>query len=370
MSQHRSVAYVGLDVHKETIALAVYLDQAAQPHDERVLPHDVSRVLRYLRALRAQVSACYEAGPCGFGLQRRLSGAGMACAVIAPSLIPVRAGDQCKTDRRDARKLARLWRAGELTSVRVPSEREEQERELVRCRETLKRELHRSKQYVGKLLLCRGVRYPGPGKPWTQAYRRWLRQLALPGRDQQALCTHLALLDTKQGLLDGLDQQLDALAQEAPHREVVGRLRCLRGIDTLSAITLDLEIGDARRFAKARHLMGYVGMGVREHSSGSRQARGSITKTGNAACRRVLVEAAWHYRHSPYVSEALRRRQSGQRPDVVAHAQSAQRRIHRRLRALDARIDRRKAVTAAARELTGYVWALMRGDPELLVPRR
>jgi transposase len=370
MSPESSVCHVGLDVHKDTIAVATYRGWSPEPHDERTLPHDLVKLRRYLLRLGGPVHACYEAGPCGYGVQRMLAEAGVECVVVAPSLIPVRAGDRCKTDRRDARKLARLLRAGELTPVRVPSEREEQDRELVRCREVLKRELHRSKQYVGKLLLCRGVRFPGPGKSWSQAYRRWLRRLELGGHDQDALRAHLALLDTKQGLLDTLDEQLEALASKERYAAVTGRLRCLRGIDTLSAITLSVEIGDARRFARARHLMGYVGLGIREHSSGERQRRGAITKTGNAACRRVLVEAAWHCRHTPYVSEALRKRQCGQRPDVVAHAQRAQRRLHRRFRSLSARVEPCKAVTATARELTGYVWALMRAEPELLTAGR
>jgi transposase len=240
------------------------------------------------------VTACYEAGGCGYVLQRKLQEWGVSCEVIAPSLIPKRSGDRRKTDKRDARKLARLYRAGELTPIRIPSEADERVRSLIRSRCVFTREILKSRHYVLKLLQSRGRVYR-QGKNWTRAHWDWLRKLELPGEDHFVLQSYVALLEVKLAQREEIDRRIEAISLSEPYAEPVARLRCLRGIDTLSAMTLVVEIGDVRRFATPRHLMGYLGLTVSESSSGAGpQTMGGITKAGNAHCRRVLVEASWH----------------------------------------------------------------------------
>ena len=334
------------------------------------MPHDVAKIRKYFARLskRGTIRACYEASGCGYVLQRALTKWGVGCEVIAPSLIPQRSGDRRKTDKRDAAKLARLYRAGELTAIRIPDEAEEQVRSLVRCRETLTREILKSRHYVLKLLLARGRVYRD-GQNWTQRHWDWLRKVDLEGADAITLRTYLELLEHKLIQRDTLDKEIEELAFSEAYRGPVGRLRCLRGVDTLTAMTLVCEIGDVRRFATPRQLMGYLGLTVSEASSGDVQRRGGITKAGNARARRVLVEAAWHYRYPPRSWRGLRRRQEGQPSAVVAYAWRAQKRLHKKFEALVYRMAPAKAVVAVARELVGFVWALLHNDPVLLAPR-
>lgn len=368
---HSSVYWVGIDLHQETVALAVLKDWGQRFEIERTMPTDLVKLGRFFSRLakRGEVRACYEAGGCGYVLQRCLARQGVHCDVIAPSLIPKRSGDRRKTDPRDACKLARLYRAGELTPILVPSEAEERVRELVRCRDTFRGEVHRSRQHVLKLLQRRGLGRGYRVKRWTTKHWRWLRQLELEGEDHEVLQGYLALLDAKQGHLEEADRRVEAASQREPWCGPVGRLRCMRGIDTLTAMTLATEVVDVRRFASARRLMGYFGLTVSESSSGGRQRLGGITKAGSSRSRRVLVEAAWNNRLRPYLSEALKRRQRGHSPDVIAHAWRAQRRLHKRYRYLGRRKDPKTVVTAMARELVGFVWALMHEDPGLLIAR-
>jgi transposase len=279
----QSTLFVGMDVHQETVTVAVLPEAAKAPEEPRQLPHDLSKIRKLFARLskRGTVQACYEASGCGYVLQRALAKWGVACEVIAPSLIPQRSGDRRKTDKRDAAKLARLYRAGELTAIRVPDEAEEQVRSLVRCRETLTREILKSRHYVLKLLLSRGHVYRGGGN-WTQRHWTWLRQVQLAGADKITLQTYLELLEYKLIQREGLDEQIEQIAFSAAYCEPIGRLRCLRGVDTLTAMTLVCEIGDVRRFASPRQLMGYLGLTVSETSSGGVERRGGITKSGNA----------------------------------------------------------------------------------------
>lgn len=362
--------YVGIDVHKDSVTIAVLPEAAAECSRVEVMANEPARIRRFLERVGREgpVSACYEAGGCGYVLQRELASRGIACQVVAPSLIPRRAGDRIKNDRRDARNLARLHRCGDLTPVRVPSPAEERVRSLVRCRGALTREVLASRHYITKLLLARGQVFR-MGTNWKQPFWRWLRALALEGEDALTISTYVELLEHKLALRARVDLRLEQIAAEAGWREAVGRLRCLRGIDTLSAITLAAEIGDARRFATARALMAYLGMNVAEYSSGNSQRRLGITKAGNAHCRRVLVEAAWHYQHPPRLSGGLAARMEGQPEGVRLHALRAQRRLHRRFHALQMRLEPKKAVVAVARELAGYVWALLRGEEHLLAAR-
>jgi transposase len=294
-------------------------------------------------------------------LQRALAARGIACDIIAPALIPRRAGDRIKTDRRDAGQLAVLYRAGALTAIHVPSEQEEAARDLLRCREDIRADLLRVRHRLSKFLLRHGRRFTGTKKAWSQRHHTWLRAQTwpLPALEQ----THQAYLravDETMARLRAVEEDLRALLDLEPLRARVQRLRCFRGIDDLTALTIAAELGDPRRFARAPHLMAYVGLVPSEHSSGTKRTQGGITKTGNAHVRRVLIESAWHYRHHPFVSTALRARQRGAPTSVIEHAWTAQHRLHRRYARYAARGKRKQhIVTAVARELTGFLWAAL-----------
>jgi len=367
----QSTTFVGVDLHQDTVTLAVLPGTAKECRDVRTLPNDPTKLRRFFTRLRGQgpVRACYEAGGCGYGLHRALTHWDVECEVIAPSLIPVRPGDRCKTDRRDAVKLAHLYRAGELTAIRVPSQEEERVRGLLRCREVFTREILASRHYVLKFLQARGICY-GRGKNWSAAYWRWLRGHTFEGPDAAAFSTYVELLEYKLIQRDTLDARIKEIALTEPYREAVGRLRCLRGIDTLTAMVLLAELGDVRRFASPRQLMAYLGLTVREHSSGGVERHGGITKSGNGRCRRVLVESAWHSRRPVRPSKALLERRCDQPPEVVAHAERAERRLHARFLRLTMRMAPSKAIVAVARELAGFVWAILSEDRQNLHARR
>ena len=358
--------FVGLDVHKDWISAAVLEAASDAPPLVTTLPADERKLRRLLRDVRrrGEVRACYEASGGGFTLQRQLASWGVPCDVIAPSLIPKRPGDRCKTDERDAKQLALLHRAGLLTPVHVPGIEQEQARDVVRCRDAVRRQLHRSRQQVLKFLRTRGLIFR-EGKHWTQLHWRWLRGLELPAHDQEILQTHLVLLDAKAAQITRLDALIASIAQHESYRAAVGRLCCLRGVKTLTAMTLVTTIGDIRRFPTPAHLMSYVGLTPSEHSSGGpgNERRGKITKTGDPLCRFVLVEAAHHYRHRPLSSRDMRGRWQGQLPEVVAHARRAQTRLCGRFRKLSERMHHNLTAVAIARELVGFVWALMHDDP-------
>ena len=283
----------------------------------------------------------------------------ITCQVIAPALIPRKAGERIKTDRRDARKLAELFRAGLLTEVRPPTPAEEAARDLVRARDDAREDLQRCRHRLGKLVLRRGRHYAG--RPWTRAHRAWLQTLAWDhAADAQVVADYLLALDQVQARLADLDSHLAALATTAPYAEPVAWLRCFRGIDTLTAMTIVAELHDFRRFVTPRALMAYLGLVPTEHSSGAQTRRGRITKTGNTLVRRVLTEAAWHYQHRPSIGPALQRRRAGQPPHVIAIADKAQHRLCRRFRRLVAeQKPAPKVAVAIARELAGFLWATL-----------
>lgn len=362
-----SIIYLGLDVHKDSVMIAVLPAEAAAPTQVDRLPHDWRKLRAYLARLAqpGELRCCYEASGAGYVLQRQLTQWGYHCEVVAPSLIPQRPGHQRKHDRYDARQLARLYRAGELTVVRIPTEAEERVRDLVRCRATFQRDLLRTRQRVLKLLRRRGLVYVRGKSHWTQAHRRWLAALlaqpagaGLGPEDALVLGEHLALLGYLEQRRAELDRQIAALALTPALQATVGRLGSFRGLNTHAAVVLATELGDWQRFTTAGRLMAYVGLVPREDSSGSRERRGSITKAGNAYCRHVLVQAAWAYRHPPAVGAALRARQRGQPAAVVAHSWQAQQRLHRLYRRIAARRGAAVAVVAVARELIGFLWAV------------
>lgn len=359
----QSTPLIAFDQHAATTVAAVLLPGHRTPALHS-LSSDSPTILRFVKRLERQAGAvrcCYEAGPCGFDLQRTLTQHAIACDVIAPALIPRRPGDRIKTDRRDAGQLAILFRAGALTAIHIPTEQEEAARDLLRCREDIRADLLRARHRLSKFLLRHGRRFTATKKAWSKRHDAWLRAQTwpLPALDH----THRAYLrtvDEAVARLQAVEQDLRALLDLAPLRPRVQRLRCFRGIDDLTALTIAAELGDPRRFATAPRLMAFVGLIPSEHSSGTKTARGAITKTGNAHLRRVLVEAAWHYRHHPFVGRALRQRQAHAPATAITHAWAAQQRLYRRYHRLAARgKPKQHIVTAVARELTGFLWATL-----------
>lgn len=364
-----SIIYVGMDVHKDSITIAVLPAAAKTPTRLDRLPNELPKIKRYLDRLArdGELRVCYEASGAGYVLHRALREWGYACDVIAPSLIPKRPGVQRKHDKRDAADLARLYRAGELTPVRIPSEAEERVRDVVRCRETFQREILKSRHYILKFLARRGFVYRD-GTNWCTPHLRWLEHLTseaspLAPADRLVFREYHALLAYKLQRRDELDRQIEALALTPALAAAVARLQCFRGIALQGAMVLATEIVDWRRFERPGQLAAYLGLVAREDSSGPRERKGSITKAGNSHCRHVLVQAAWCYHYRPNLSVEIRRRQQGQPPAVVAHAWKAQQRLHQRYQHLAYRKQPQIAVVAVARELVGFLWAVMRDLP-------
>jgi transposase len=358
------VRWIGLDVHAETIAVAV-AEAAGEVRALGVIPNTVDAVRRVMKKLGPveQLRACYEAGPTGYVLYWQLTALGVICEVVAPTLVPVRTGDRVKTDRRDAVKLARSYRAGELTAVWVPDAAHEALRDLVRAREAAKRDQLRARHRLSKFLLRQGRRPPTGVRPWSERYLTWVRHDVhfTPPAQEATVLDYLHEVEHMGERIVRLDQAIHEAALAAPPamRAVIGALQALRGVAETSAVTIVAEVGPLTRFATARQLMGYSGAVPREDSSGPRTRRGAITKTGNAHLRRIIVEAAWSYRCRPAVGPGLRKRQEGVSAEVKAIAWKAQHRLCSRYRMLTARGKcRQQATTAIARELLGFIWAI------------
>jgi len=352
-----NVTHVGLDVHRDSTAVAVLRPGVSEP-DEWVIPSTAEAYRKLMRRFDAGTVVCYEAGPCGYAPFRLFTSLGVRCEVIAPSLIPRRPGDRVKTDRLDARRLARLHRSGELVAIRVPTPEQEAARDLVRVREDLKEDRRRTIQRIKAFVLRHGYRFPNP-KGFSGRHESFARGLRFDQpHAQEAFDQLLGAYDTRTTQLRSLDQQLTELATQPPLAELVVRLKTLKGIDTLSAVIIAAEVCDLRQFRDARAFMAYCGLVPSEHSSGERTRRGSITKTGNAHLRRVLVEAAWAYRHRPHIGAPLARRQQGQPPELVAYSWKAQTRLNQRYRRISKVKNRNVAVVAVARELAGFVWGI------------
>ena len=353
--------FVGADVHASSIALAVWRPDADKPEVSEI-PNDPKVIRRTLARLQGAgpLRCCYEAGPCGFELYRQLTAMGIPCDVIAPALIPQRPGERVKTDRRDATKLVRLYRAGELTPIRVPTADEEAVRDLVRAREDIRKDLMAARHRLSKFLLRHGRRYT-QGTNWTQRHWAWARMQTFEHAAARATFDHYTLqVHHLEERLRALDADLAQIAASPAYRSAVERLTCLRGISQLSAISLLAELQDLRRFEHPRQLMAFVGLVPSERSSGLKERRGHITKTGNSHARRLLVDAAWSYRHPPALGPRARRLLPGQPAEVVALVKKAQTRLHQRDLRLVGRGKRSPvAVTAVARELCGFLWAVM-----------
>ncbi len=351
---------VGLDVHAMKIVAAV-LDGETGQLQSFAMGGESAAAARFCAGLARPVRVVYEAGPTGDGLARELDKRGVECVVAAPSKIPRAPGDRVKTDRRDAELLARLLLAGELHPVRVPGDEEEALRDLVRAREAVRVDLMRARHRLSKLLLRHGVRFDD-GAAWTERHQRWLATIVLEWPAAQAtLLDCRGAIDALTHRRDQLEREIVALLPTSPWQVQVGRLRCMRGIDTLTAVGLCAEIGDFERFARAEQLMSYVGLVPSESTTGQQRRLGSITKTGSGHARRLLVEAAWHYRARPAIGKALSGRHELQPPEAIAIAWSAQQRLHRTWARLEARTKRRTIIAvAAARELAGFCWAITR----------
>jgi transposase len=360
----QGTTYVGLDVSKRTIAIAVRWPGRAEP-EERSIPNEPRAIARWAKRMKSEargpIVCAYEAGPTGYALQRQLRGLGLDCRVIAPSLIPRKPGERIKTDRRDARKLAELLAAGLLTEVHPPSPENEAVRDLSRAREDAKQDLGRARHRLSKFLLRHALVFGRGRRAWTQAHAKWLRGLQLEHAAEQAVFDDYCLaIDQLEERLRALEAKLAGWAKTEPYATPVAHLRCFRGIDTVTALGVVAELHDFRRFRRARQLMAYLGMVPSEDSSGERTRRGAITKAGNSHARRLLIEAAWHYRHRPWVGPELRRRRQGQPAHVIAIADRAQRRLYGRRQRLTERGKAPNKITVAiARELAGFLWAVL-----------
>jgi len=354
----RTTRYLGLDVHKATIAVAV-----AEANGAPVLfgtianePGEVRKAVARL-GRGARLVAAYEAGPTGYDLYRQLAALDVEAMVVAPSLTPTRPGDRVKTDNRDALSLARLLRSGDLTPVWVPDLEHEALRDLVRAREDAKAALMRERHHLSKFLLRQGVHAPQGGS-WGQRHHRWLNQLRLPiSAHQLVFADYLGAERAAEERVRRLERAIHECIEGSALLPLVAALQCLRGIAFLSAAVLAVEVGDFRRFTSAPQFMAYTGLVPSEHSSGAVRRRGHITHTGNAQLRHVLVQAAHNARYRPN-AQALRRRLDGAPPDLVHLSFSAQQRLHCRYWHLQRRLGTAKAVTAVARELAGFVWAV------------
>jgi transposase len=361
------ITYVGLDVHKDGVVVAVaeggIRGEVREYGRIANTAAALDRLVRKLGGEDVRLRFCYEAGPCGYGIQRHLSGHGHECVVVAPSLIPKRAGDRVKTDRRDAASLARLHRAGELTAVWVPDAGHEAMRDLVRARLAAVHALRRARQQLSGFLLRQGCHYGRPA--WTKLHRRWLAGLKFEQAVHHiVLEDYIAAVEAAEARRDRLTAQIEAMLPDWTLAPVVAALQTMRGMALVNAATLIAELGDLSRFANPRQLMAYLGLVPSEHSSGASVRRGGLTKAGNGAARRLLIEASWTYRFPARVSRELLLRQEQQPKPIREIAWKAQLRLCARYRKLARSGKPANVVTAAiARELAGFIWAIARRVP-------
>jgi transposase len=355
------IHYIGLDVHKETIAVSIAPANSTEVRRYGIIGGTlaaVDKLVKKLSPANVELRLAYEAGPCGFVLCRQLRSKGIHCDVVAPSLIPKKASDRVKTDRRDADQLARLYRAGELTAIHVPDQEDEAVRDLVRARFSAMTDQRQARNRLKGFLLRLGFRYTGRSS-WNDAHKRYLSGLVMPQAPQQiAFQEYIHAINDATQRLARLTQAVEDALPGWKWEPVVRALMSLRGVQVLTAMTLVAEVGDFSRFEDPKSLMHFFGLTPSEHSSGQGRVQGGITRCGNAHCRRVLTEAAWQYRLTPKVSQAIQKRQEGQSKEVRLIAWEAQQRLHKRFKQLAARKKSVVAATAVARELAGFVWAI------------
>lgn len=360
---NNNTKYVGLDVSKEEIAVAIAEEGRGKPRYFGMISHTPEAIRKLVKKLGKpeNLKVCYEAGPTGYPLYRMFMSMGIECDVIAPSLIPQKPGERVKTDKRDAMSLAGLFRAGELTSIYVPSEEDEALRDLVRAREDVKEDILRIKHRITKLLLRYGIRSPQKvGKNWSAKYREWIYTVKFEYRPVRiAFQEYLQILHEAEQRLKRVEAEIKGQAENGVHAPIIQALQCLRGVATITATSLAAEIGSFGRFPTPRKFMAYLGLVPSESSSGVSRKQGDITKTGNVHARKLLIEAAWSYRLQPAVRDKLKKRQNGQPGTILDISWTAQTRLHKRFHRLMSRGKAsNKAVTAVARELAGFIWAI------------
>jgi transposase len=357
-----SINWIGIDDHADKLTIAHYAGNQKQAAKEwEVVPteHGLRQLVRWLKSLPGQLRCVYEAGPCGYELYRLLVSKRIDCAVAAPSLTPRKPGERVKTNRRDARKLAEMYRAGMLTLIVVPDRRHESVRDLLRARDAARRNLLAARHRLSKFLLRHGYRFR-EGTAWRSKHWQWIRSIVMTEPYEQLVLTeYIAVLEQRQTELHRLDEIIALAAQEPDYAPLVAQLCALRGIDVLTAMIILTELGDLRRFSSASQMMSAVGLVPSEYSTGNKTSRFGITRTGNAHVRHVLVQAAWHYRHAPRPSPRIRHRRSNLSQPLLQIAKTADQRLHRRYLRLTGRGKRSTvAITAVARELAGFVWAV------------
>ncbi|MGP4109285.1 IS110 family transposase [Virgibacillus sp. L01] len=360
---NNNTKYVGLDVSKEEIAVAIAEEGRGKPRYFGMISHTPEAIRKLVKKLGKpeNLKVCYEAGPTGYPLYRMFMSMGIECDVIAPSLIPQKPGERVKTDKRDAMSLAGLFRAGELTSIYVPSEENEALRDLVRAREDVKEDILRMKHRITKLLLRYGIRSPQKvGKNWSAKYREWIYTVKFEYRPVRiAFQEYLQTLHEAEQRLKRVEEEIQVEAENGVHAPIIQALQCLRGVATITATSLAAEIGSFGRFPTPKKIMAYLGLVPSESSSGVSRKQGEITKTGNVHARKLLIEAAWSYRLQPAVRDKLKKRQNGQPGAILDISWKAQTRLHKRFHRLMSRgKTSNKAVTAVARELAGFIWAI------------
>lgn len=361
-----NTVFVGLDVHKESIvaAYSVGFGEVSSIGNVGVLERDIDRLCKRMQSKASTVVFVYEAGPCGYGLQRQLCRAGFTCHVCAPSLIAKKAGDRVKTDRRDAEKLVKALRSDDLSFVHVPDERDEAFRDLVRAWGGAKEDMKQAKQRLKSFLLVHGVRYTGSAD-WREAHRRWLSRFTFPEVwSQLAFEEHRRSVEDRLAQCQRLEQMLRDAAPAWRFYPVIQALQALRGVQFTVAVGVVSEAGDLSRFDNPRQLMAWLGLVPSERSSGSTVKKGGITKAGNSIARKLLIEAAWSYRYIAKVSPIIQKRHDGLPRPIIDRAWDAQLRLCRRFRKLILQgKNRNVVVTAVARELAGFIWDIARRTP-------
>ena len=361
--ENHSIVWVGMDTDAKKNQIAVYRNWDTEPAVEFEAGMDAKGIAKLIERMKredGEVRCVYEAGPCGYQLYRKLRKAEIHCDVIAPSMTPQRPGDRVKTNRRDARNLGRLYRAGELTVIDVPDETQEALRDLTRAREDVREDLTRRQHRLNQFLARQGCHYQD-GDKWTQKHWAWIRKIHFQDSNASTVLEEsIRAVEQSQEQLKTYDAKIEENAQKPEYAGKVKRYQTLRGVQTVTAMTIVAEVWDMRRYGKAPQFMGATGLVSSEHSTGERERRGKITKTGNAHLRRVLVEAAWHYRHRASAGPTIKKRRKGQPEAVISIAERADQRLNRKFRRMVDRYNKKPviAAVAVARELAGFIWAI------------